>query len=280
MSTVRDRHSGSPKWTVYNDRCTCPSWQRWYTCKHIQPDEEETEPGSVRFMSLSVWREGQEPADWPHRWSYTEKLDGAFVRWNGSALVTKNGRDVTDKWRVSDSYRKAVDGFVLDGELLRGGNVIFFDVYDAGGTLTYAERMRTLRRAVPAPIRVRPARVPAGKGKLEEVLARWASEGREGMVLRHDAGLYVTSGRPSTSVKRKSWLFSTARLVSLNSGRAISRRGESWQCLDHTQLFDGYFSLTQIPEGMLPGDLVVYRYSPTDPGASKPYRPFFSAVSQ
>ena len=156
---------------------------------------------------------GQDPAGW----IVTEKFDGFFARWTGSALLTREGHD----YNAPEWFTAGLPGFALDCELFAGYGLrpflnsahrwrdkarwrqvelIVFDAPAAHGG--YEVRHRTITIRERPGLRVASRWTCPGKPGLVEALAAVKAKGGEGLVIRHPDVPY-TVGRVATMLKVK-----------------------------------------------------------------------------
>jgi len=174
-------------------------------------------------------------------WLVSEKLDGVRAIWTGSALVTRNGNDITPPaWFTNQLPR----GEVLDGELYRGRGSfqgtaavirkktpvdseweqIRYRVFDApecpGGferRIAYAENVLWMWGAQKI-ASVIPHWTCLDADYLKALTLRLTSEGAEGVVLRRPGSPYE-SGRSDHVMKYKPRKTDEARVIAYQEGK-------------------------------------------------------------
>ena len=174
-------------------------------------------------------------------WLVSEKLDGVRAIWTGSALVTRNGNDITPPaWFTNRLPR----GEVLDGELYSGRGTfqktaavirkktpvdsewkgIRYRVFDApecpGGfetRIAHAKNVLWVRQAQKIASVIPHWTCPDAKS-LNALTLLLTSEGAEGVVLRKPGSPYVP-GRSGNVLKHKPRKTDEARVTAYQEGK-------------------------------------------------------------
>jgi DNA ligase-1 len=168
----------------------------------------------------------------------SEKLDGIRARWNGSALMTRNGNIIHapawyvkkfpqrildgELWLARNSFEKAASIVLRDTPSQDWQNIKFmlFDLPKHEGDFgqRYTE-LQVLTDAVASPyLQVVPQFKLANKSQLMHKLDELVALGAEGLMLHHQAA-YYEDGRSANLLKLKKFQDAEARVIAHIAGK-------------------------------------------------------------
>ena len=183
----------------------------------------------------AVTRLGTRPPADPTGWLMTEKMDGIFARWNGTAFVTLGGWVLDapkrlsrglgahlvdgELWAQRGNFGVVVAAHRLNSENSRWDSVDFYP-FDVDAPGDFVTRTRPIRRRLVRSIRWE---------SLDQELERIRKAGGEGVVLRDQLAEYAR-GRTSSVVKYKCKTEQQSKVVQiLDDGRVKLESGVSFR---------------------------------------------------
>ncbi|WP_339721982.1 DNA ligase [uncultured Paraglaciecola sp.] len=168
----------------------------------------------------------------------SEKLDGIRARWNGAALITRNGNIIHapawfvkgfplqsldgELWLARSSFEKTASIVLRDTPTAEWKNIQFmlFDLPEHKGTFT--QRLTDLYHVaatIDSPnVRVVPQFKLANQSQLMDKLDEFVTQGAEGLMLHHQDA-YYQDGRSTNLLKLKKYQDAEAKVIAHLPGK-------------------------------------------------------------